>query len=268
MTPVFITLTQPSNKKVKTLARNMNIAFVCTIELIAVASDIMLLHRFTLHKDKNTSQRVRVRMVKDMWIVYAFVWLTICADVSAKVRANTNSFIQWILNLHHQIYRDVTNTLLPDLVITNLTLTLRCMAALMYGTTIHNALEVSSQRSSPWNPPVSKLPPRPFASTGAPSEIKLVEIGEHHRPVGADRVFDGVKGWTDQCGAQSVRSPKPDFTITVLCRPPSRVRIKGQGIYHLYSDYFFSSFCSREKCHIFLVSILIYLGLRGPISGP
>ena len=68
------------------------------------------------------------------------------------------------------------------------------MAALMYGTTIHNALEVSAQRSSPWNPPVTKLPPKPFASTGAPSEIKLVEIGEHQRPVDADHVFDGVKG--------------------------------------------------------------------------
>ncbi|KAF8490614.1 hypothetical protein JB92DRAFT_2835818 [Gautieria morchelliformis] len=44
-------------------------------------------------------------MIKDMRIVYTFVWLSICADIAAKV------------------YRDVTNVLVPALAITDLTLT-------------------------------------------------------------------------------------------------------------------------------------------------
>lgn len=89
-----------------------------------------------------------------------------------------------------QIYRDATNILIPDLAITNLTLTLRCMAALMYGTTIHNALELSTQPSSL---PIAKRQPKPFGSTGGNSEIKLVEIGGNHKSgISADRASDTV----------------------------------------------------------------------------
>ena len=85
MTPTFISLTQPADVAVKSVSRNMNIAFVCAIELFAVTADVMLLNRFTQHK--RNSQRVRLGMMKDMWIVYVFVWLSICADVTAKVLA-------------------------------------------------------------------------------------------------------------------------------------------------------------------------------------
>lgn len=85
MTPIFITLAHPSNTGVKTVARNMNIVFVCVIELLAVVSDVLLLRRFTRFKENN--EHIRLQMVKDMWIVYAFIWLSICADITAKVRS-------------------------------------------------------------------------------------------------------------------------------------------------------------------------------------
>lgn len=79
-------------------------------------------------------------------------------------------------NLPSQIYRDVTNTLVADLTITNLTLTLRCMAALMYGTTIHNAREIFFERSLSTIDPVTKSQPNTFDLTGPNAAIRLKEI--------------------------------------------------------------------------------------------
>jgi len=130
MTPTFISLIHPSNTAVKAVSRNMNIAFICVIESLATAADLKLLHRITYSKEN--SDNVRWHIIKDMWIFYACIWLSICADIACKV------------------YRDETNALIADLPITNLTLTLRCVAALVYGTTIRNDRELFSMQSLPW----------------------------------------------------------------------------------------------------------------------
>ena len=64
----------------------------------------------------------------------------------------------------------------------------------------------------------------------------------------------------------AVRLPGPDFTTYYgALSAPSRGRT--DGVYIICTRTIFSSFCGRRKCHIFLVSLLIYLGLQGYLSG-
>ncbi|PPQ68725.1 hypothetical protein CVT26_003631 [Gymnopilus dilepis] len=122
MTPTFISLTNPSRSNVKVVARDLNITFVCIVEALATVSDVLLLLRFTSFR--SNGHHTRRKMVQDMWIVYVFIWLSIGVDIFAKV------------------FRNKTNDLISDLAITNLTLTLRALAALMYGSTLRNAREL------------------------------------------------------------------------------------------------------------------------------
>ncbi|KAF8580719.1 hypothetical protein K439DRAFT_1636796 [Ramaria rubella] len=127
LTPTFIALVHPSRSDVKVVARDMNIALVCSVELLATAADALLLRRLTQYKaDAHITRR---RMLRDMWMVYVSIWFTIAVDIFAKV------------------FRNETNDLIPDLAVTNLTLTLRAVAALMYGTSLHNAQEIYSLHS-------------------------------------------------------------------------------------------------------------------------
>lgn len=124
LTPTFIALVNPARTNVKVVARDLNIALVCAVELLATVADVMLLRRFTQNKEGGSL--IRRRMIQDMWTVYAFIWFTIAVDIFAKV------------------YRNKTDDLVPDLAVTNLTLTLRAIAALIYGTSVRNAKEIYS----------------------------------------------------------------------------------------------------------------------------
>jgi uncharacterized membrane-anchored protein len=62
----------------------MNIVFVCVVEAMAASSDLYLLRKFT--QNKRSGEKFRSKMIKDMWLVYIAIWITICADVAAKVR--------------------------------------------------------------------------------------------------------------------------------------------------------------------------------------
>ena len=83
MAPTFIALIHPDRSSVKVISRDMNITFVCVVEALATVADITLLLRFT--RFKAHGHETRRKMVQDMWIVYAFIWFTIGADISAKV---------------------------------------------------------------------------------------------------------------------------------------------------------------------------------------
>lgn len=83
MAPTFISLVHPSRSSVKVVARDMNITFVCVVEALVTVADVTLLLRFT--RFKAHGHETRRKMVQDMWIVYAFIWFTIGADIFAKV---------------------------------------------------------------------------------------------------------------------------------------------------------------------------------------
>lgn len=83
MSPTFISLIHPSRSSVKVVARDMNITFVCVVEALATVADLTLLWRFTMYKEHG--HETRGKMLQDMWIVYAFIWFTIAADIFAKV---------------------------------------------------------------------------------------------------------------------------------------------------------------------------------------
>jgi len=136
LTPTFISLIHPTRSSVKVISRDMNITFVCVVEALATVADISLLWRFTNYKEQG--QETRRKMIQDMWIVYAFIWLTIGVDIFAKV------------------FRNKTGDLISDLAITNLTLTLRAVAALMYGSTLRNAQEIYSYQSIVYGHSLSK----------------------------------------------------------------------------------------------------------------
>ncbi|KAF9566047.1 hypothetical protein CPC08DRAFT_747524 [Agrocybe pediades] len=137
MTPTFISLIHPNKSgSVKVVARDLNITFVCVVEALATVADVSLLWRFT--KNKEHGHKTRAKMIQDMWIVYFFIWLTIGADIFAKV------------------FRNKTDDLVSDLAITNLTLTLRAVAALMYGSTLRNAQEIYTFHSGAYGYSLSK----------------------------------------------------------------------------------------------------------------
>lgn len=83
MTPTFIALVSPKRTDVKAISRDMNITFVIVIEAIATTADLLLLQRFTRHRADG--REMQNKMVKEMWIIYAVIWSTICADITAKV---------------------------------------------------------------------------------------------------------------------------------------------------------------------------------------
>ncbi|KAF8587892.1 hypothetical protein K439DRAFT_1658864 [Ramaria rubella] len=139
LTPTFIALIHPSRSDVKVVARDLNIVLVCVVELLATVADVMLLRRFT--QNKEGGHITRRRMVQDMWIVYVFIWLTIGVDIFAKASV---------------VFRNKTNDLVPDLAVTNLTLTLRAVAALMYGTSVRNAQEIYTLHSGAYGQSLSK----------------------------------------------------------------------------------------------------------------
>ncbi|KAF8883873.1 hypothetical protein CPB84DRAFT_1750518 [Gymnopilus junonius] len=136
MTPTFISLTNPSRSDVKVVARDLNITFVCIVEAMATTSDILLLWRFT--SVKSNGHYTRKKMIQDMWIVYIFIWASIGIDIFAK------------------IFRNKTGDLISDLAITNLTLTLRALAALMYGSTLRNAQELYEIHSGTFGSSLAK----------------------------------------------------------------------------------------------------------------
>ncbi|KZP30884.1 hypothetical protein FIBSPDRAFT_1037842 [Athelia psychrophila] len=121
LAPTLIALTHPGNTDVKVVARYMNITFVCVVEALATFSDIYLLARFTEHK--TGGERIKRKMMREMWVVYACIWASILADVAAKITRNE------------------TGLLIADLTITNLTLSLRAMANIKYGATLKLAQE-------------------------------------------------------------------------------------------------------------------------------
>jgi hypothetical protein len=90
MAPTFISLIHPSRADVKVVARDLNITFVCVIEALATVADLALLWRFT--NFKANAHQTRIKMIRDMWIVYAFIWLSIGADIFAKVWRVSTSF--------------------------------------------------------------------------------------------------------------------------------------------------------------------------------
>jgi hypothetical protein len=81
MTPTFIADIHPEEAGVKIVARYMNIVFVCVIEAMAMASDLYLLSRFS----ENRRDKIRRKILREMWLVYSCIWFTICADIAAKV---------------------------------------------------------------------------------------------------------------------------------------------------------------------------------------
>jgi hypothetical protein len=82
MTPTFIADIHPNNADVKIVARYMNIVFVCVIEAMAMGSDLYLLSRFAENKG---GDKLRRKILREMWLVYSCIWFTICADIAAKV---------------------------------------------------------------------------------------------------------------------------------------------------------------------------------------
>uniref|UniRef100_A0A8H8CE12 Uncharacterized protein n=2 Tax=Psilocybe cubensis TaxID=181762 RepID=A0A8H8CE12_PSICU len=82
MAPTFISLIHPARSSVKVVARDMNITYVCVVEALATVADVTLLWRFTNNKEHG--HETRKKMIQDMWIVYAFIWFTIGADIFAK----------------------------------------------------------------------------------------------------------------------------------------------------------------------------------------
>jgi hypothetical protein len=83
MAPTFISLVHPKDTNVTVVSRYMNIVFVIVIEALATMTDLLLLRRFS--GNKIDGKEIQVKMIKDMWIVYVAIWLTICADITAKV---------------------------------------------------------------------------------------------------------------------------------------------------------------------------------------
>jgi len=173
MAPTFISLIHPNKSgSVKVVARDMNITFVCVVEGLATVADISLLWRFT--KNKEHGHETRKKMIQDMWIVYIFIWFTIGADIFAKVRIFSTSIVGLILKtslLTLKIFRNKTNDLVSDLAITNLTLTLRAVAALMYGSTLRNAQEIYSFHSGAYGYSLSKTVGSGPASGSAKKQI-------------------------------------------------------------------------------------------------
>jgi hypothetical protein len=82
MTPTFISDIHPEKAGVKSVARTMNIVFVCVIEAMATASDLYLMSRIAENKG---GDKLRRKMLREMWLVYSCIWFTICADIAAKV---------------------------------------------------------------------------------------------------------------------------------------------------------------------------------------
>jgi len=188
LTPTFISLTQPSRSSVKVVARDMNITFVCVVEALATIADITLLWRFTNFKEGG--HHTRKKMVQDMWIVYFFIWLTIGVDIFAK------------------IFRNKTNDLISDLAITNLTLTLRAIAALMYGSTLRNAQEIYSIHSGAFGHSLSKSLPGNTRRLGPGASQTFVGEGERGNNYRMNNIVISTEKHSDQGHDPYVFQPK------------------------------------------------------------
>jgi len=126
LTPTFIADIHPKRAGVTAVARYMNIVFVCVIEAMATASDLYLLSRLA---ENRGGDKLRRKILREMWLVYSCIWFTICADVAAKITRNK------------------TGDLIADLTITNLTVSLRAVANMKYGTTLREARQTFSLNS-------------------------------------------------------------------------------------------------------------------------
>jgi hypothetical protein len=159
LTPTFISLVTPKDANVTEVARYMNIVFVIVIEALATTSDLLLLQRFTANK--SDGQSIQRKVLREMWIIYIFIWLSICSDVTAKVSNHLLGYVSFVhYLLARQLIRNFTGDLIPDLAITNLTISMRAVANLRYGTSLKSARQILSVGSS-HNP----LQAKPF-STG------------------------------------------------------------------------------------------------------
>ncbi|KAF7982475.1 hypothetical protein HWV62_28042 [Athelia sp. TMB] len=180
LSPTLIALTQPQNADVKIVARYLNIALVCAAEALAGASDVYLLRRFTEHKTGGA--RIRRKMIREMVVVYACIWVSIAADIAAKVRPSLPLFppsphpsrtqADW-----EQITRNETGLLIADLTITNLTLSLRALANVQYGATLklaqekyEHALSGSSYRDLELPPQRARVATLDFKTVQHPDE--------------------------------------------------------------------------------------------------
>ncbi|KZP14267.1 hypothetical protein FIBSPDRAFT_868502 [Athelia psychrophila] len=127
----------------------MNITFVCVVETLATFSGVYLLARFTEHK--TGGERIRRHMMRDMWVIYVCIWVSILADVAAKITRNE------------------TGLLVADLTITNLTLSLRAMANIKYGATLKLAQEKYMQALSA----ASGIPHSMLANHGEGADVPM-----------------------------------------------------------------------------------------------
>jgi len=136
LTPTFISLVTPADATVTIVSRYMNIIFVVIVEVFASLSDFLLLRRFVLTRRNFSGQRqgsvsqVTDNISRGLWVTYVAIWLSICADITAK------------------IVRNQTGILISDLAITNLTLALRAMANINYGQALKDALDYTYYPSS------------------------------------------------------------------------------------------------------------------------
>ncbi|KAF7969818.1 hypothetical protein HWV62_25944 [Athelia sp. TMB] len=174
LSPTLIALTQPQNADVKIVARYLNIALVCAAEALAGASDVYLLRRFTEHKTGGA--RIRRKMIREMFVVYACIWVSIAADIAAKVRLLLSSLFQAHADWE-QITRNETGLLIADLTITNLTLSLRALANVQYGATLklaqekyEHALSGSSYRDLELPPQRARVATLDFKTVQHPDE--------------------------------------------------------------------------------------------------
>jgi hypothetical protein len=175
LTPTFISLVTPKDANVTQVARYMNIVFVIVIEAMATISDLLLLRRFTANK--SDGQNIQQKVLREMWIIYIFIWLSICSDVTAKVSDHLLGYVSFVhYLLAHQLIRNFTGDLIPDLAITNLTISMRAVANLRYGTSLKSARQILSSFGSSNNP----LQAKPF-STGVGSTGTNTFVGNDHK---------------------------------------------------------------------------------------
>jgi len=126
-------------------------------------------------------------MVQDMWIVYVFIWASIGVDIFAK------------------IFRNKTGDLISDLAITNLTLTLRALAALMYGSTLRNAQELYDIHSGSFG---SSLAGGSLTFTAAPGKPRVQpRTFNSATETGSEFKMDSIKISTDIRSPDSVLVP-------------------------------------------------------------